>query len=287
MGGESAESVTPYIQRVQPNVLTNLPPRVAKGEHMLDIRLFAETSEKSDRPNVRVRVPEGFSIIGGGAKVDWNGSDAGQLLVASIPEDEHTWFAESKAHAVSSPATITAYAIAIANPRGEHWQVAYFRNTNGPGSRPTAVVRIEEGFVLTGGGARVVTNDEVGQLLVASFPRDSVSWEARSKDHIVSSPGTLTACAIGVKAKTSTTFPQTKIFTATSPQSDAPQITLTVDDHFIITGGGARINWHDPEPGNLLVASSPQGQNAWFVRSKDHAAVSPASITAFAVTIPA
>jgi hypothetical protein len=254
---------------------------------MVVIHLFSATSEQSDRPSVQVHVPEGFSIIGGGAHVDWNGTDPGQLLVASIPEDERTWYAESKAHSVSSPSTITAYALALENPQGRLWQVEHFSATDGPASRPSAVVRVEDGFVLTGGGARVTTNDNIGQLLVSSFPSDSVSWEGRSKDHQVASAGTLTVRAIGVKSKTSTPFPNTRIFTATSPVSDAPLITVTAAGNFTLTGGGAQVNWHDPEPGNLLVASNPQGQNAWFARSKAHRVSSPASITTYAIAIQA
>jgi len=248
------------------------------------LRLFAATSEPASHPSVEVDVPEDFSIVGGGAEVNWNGSDPGNLLVASFPVDGRKWRASSKDHAVPSPASLTAYAIAIENPGGKLWDVRIFTQSSPVSTRPIASVALDSGYTLTGGGA-LAEADGAGQLLTASFPSSSVSWEARSKDHLVPAQGRLTAFAIGVRGRNGQKFPPTRIFAGTSDIAPHPSLLESVDQGYVCTGGGARVNWADPQPGNLLWASAPHGQNAWFGASKDHVVSSPASISVFAIAL--
>jgi hypothetical protein len=63
-------------------------------------------------PTNQVSVNTGYTLIGGGAKVDWTGY--GNLLVDSYPS-VNFWYVASKDHIWSSPARITAYAIGIQN----------------------------------------------------------------------------------------------------------------------------------------------------------------------------
>jgi hypothetical protein len=251
----------------------------------IKLRLFSATSAASDQPQVQVKVPDGYSVIGGGAHADWNGTDPGQLLIWSYPQDEHTWFAASKAHSVSSPMTLTAYAIAIENPGGNRWDVMITSSTSSASSRPTATATVASGYVMTGGGARAELIG-AGQLLVASFPSSDKTWEARSKDHSVAQPVTITAYVIGLKSKSSAfKLPPVQLTSAQSSESDAPSVVVNVADGCAITGGGARTTWADPSPGNLLVASNPLGQNAWSARSKAHSVTSPAAVVAYALYV--
>jgi hypothetical protein len=75
----------------------------------LTIQIYIKTSDFSQFPGVRIEVPDGFRILGGGAKTNWEG--AGNLLTASFPQDRHTWIAQGKDHRRSDPETITAGSI--------------------------------------------------------------------------------------------------------------------------------------------------------------------------------
>ena len=61
-------------------------------------------------PSVAVQLDPGWSLSGGGAFDDWTGD--GNLLTASFPQGEG-WVASGKDHKVSSPASITAFAIGL------------------------------------------------------------------------------------------------------------------------------------------------------------------------------
>ena len=86
----------------------------------LQIQTFTAKSGVTAHPSVQVTVPAGYKILGGGALDNWTG--AGSLLTASYPLNDHTWFVAGKDHEISSPASITAYAIALHDPNDE-WDV--------------------------------------------------------------------------------------------------------------------------------------------------------------------
>src|SRR5215813_3149380 len=161
----------------------------------LTIQLFTATSGVAPHPSVEVSVPPGYKIVGGGAFDHWSG--AGNLLTASFPKSTNTWAVAGKDHEIPSPASITAFALALHDPNNE-WDVLIKRETSDPAPHPTAVAILPDGYVLTGGGAFVDWHG-AGNLLTASFPNSDRSWEARSKDHDVSDPAAITAFAIGIK----------------------------------------------------------------------------------------
>jgi hypothetical protein len=51
---------------------------------------------------------------------------------------------------------------------------------------------------MVGGGAEVHWHDP-GNMLTASYPNDSNDWTAQSKDHLKSSPATITAYAVEIQ----------------------------------------------------------------------------------------
>jgi vibriolysin len=137
---------------------------------------------------------------------------------------------------------------------------------------------------LTGGGA-FVDWQGAGNLLTASFPNSSSSWEARSKDHDVSDPSRITAYAIGLRPRSASVHLHTIIVNSTGPVQPHPtaQVCLpAATPPWIVSGGGALDNWNGA--GNLLTASYPQ-ENCWLAAGKDHKDPSPASITAYAIGI--
>jgi hypothetical protein len=244
----------------------------------LNVQLFTATSGLTAHPSVDVHIPNTFKIIGGGAFDHWSG--AGNLLTASYPKDLHTWFAAGKDHEDSSPATITAFAIAIADPNNE-WDVIIESETSNPEAHPQAEANLPRGYTLTGGGAFVDWHG-AGNLLTASFPNSNSSWEVRSKDHDISDPSRITAYAIGLKPRSASVHLHTIIRNATGPVQPHPTAQVCLDPGWILSGGGALDNWNGA--GNLLTASYPQG-GCWLAAGKDHKDPSPSSITVYAIGI--
>jgi hypothetical protein len=253
----------------------------------VEVRVFANsTGPGSDLDTTVVEVPADWSIIGGGATTNWVMPQPGQLLTSSYPLDEHHWVATSKAHSVSFPAMLSAFAIAIHNPGGRLYDVKIFARrstTNADTSSMSASV--DAGYAMTGGGAQTVTAG-VGQLLTASYPSSDTVWTANSKAHTVSSPGDIVAYAIGVKSKTGSPFPKvTRVASAASAPGEYPQNTLNVAASFILTGGGAWVQYATPV-GCLLTGSVPVGSFGWFAQAKDHSAADPTcTMTVFVLGI--
>jgi vibriolysin len=242
----------------------------------LQIQTFTRTSGVTAHPFIEVPVPQGFKILGGGAFDHWTG--AGSLLTASYPLNANTWFAAGKDHEISSPAAITAYAIALHDPNDE-WDVHIKSEPSNPAPHPQAIAVLPAGYVLTGGGAFVNWHG-AGNLLTASFPTSDTSWEVRSKDHDISDPSQITAYAIGIRPKHNGKKLHHEIRREKGAVAAHPTAHVQLDSGWSLSGGGALDDWHGA--GNLLTASFPQGES-WVAFGKDHKESSPAAITAYAI----
>ena len=249
----------------------------------VEVKLFANSSQLAAHPIVVVEVPPDWSIIGGGATTSWNGTDAGNLLVSAYPLDKHHWIASSKDHSVSSPAVLTAYAVAIKNPQQGLYDVKIFaQQSSGQTDNPSASVLVDSSYQMTGGGAKAETGGP-GLLLTASYPSSDRGWTTIAKAHSVSSPGSVTAYAIGVKSKTSKPFPPvTRFPSATSGGSLSPESTINVSSGFILTGGGAEVQYSDTV-GCLLTETSPKGNFGWSGKAKAHSVPSTCTMTVFSL----
>ena len=98
---------------------------------------------------------------------------------------------------------MTVYTIGILEPffslnnrkidEQEIWDVVITESTSGTAAHPSAMASVPDGYVCVGGGA----NDQwdgYGNLLTGTFPSDDGrSWTASGKDHVVSSPASITA----------------------------------------------------------------------------------------------
>jgi len=245
---------------------------------LINIQLFAVTSGVAPHPSIELPVPAGYKIVGGGATDNWNG--AGNLLTASYPKGPNTWFAAGKDHEQSSPASITAYALALHDPNNE-WDVIITEQTSDSAPHPQAVATLPDAYTLTGGGAFVDWHG-AGNLLTASFPNTDHSWEARSKDHDVSDPSRITAYAIGARPRSGDKKLMNFIASATGASASHPNAQVCSDPEWSLSGGGAFDQWRGA--GNLLTASYPNGR-CWYALGKDHIHSSPAAITAYAIGI--
>jgi hypothetical protein len=160
-----------------------------------------QTSNPAAHPQASAGVPAGFTMIGGGFRINWP-PGAGNLATASFPEFGEVWTARSKDHFVGSPCTIDTFSVALKTQLPNLGKVERGENTSVSGSaaHPSTAVQLAAGFALTGIGAEVRFT-EPGSLLWRLEPRaGSVQGAtAASKDHTASSPATIKAWAIGIR----------------------------------------------------------------------------------------
>ncbi|MBM4186894.1 MAG: hypothetical protein FJ206_06210 [Gemmatimonadetes bacterium] len=195
--------------------------------------MAAAASAPSNRPTATATLPAGYLVTGGGCWVDWQraAQPAGNLLTGSYPDETslRSWICEAKDHLGPNPAVVHAYAIGIRAVSGPAPAVVITKVTSGVGPAPSIRATVAPGYEVTGGGARAevyrmaslaaprtttrslanrtvpgVAPPDSGVLLTASFPvvglaSAATGWEARAKDHGVSSPGSVTAFVIGIK----------------------------------------------------------------------------------------
>lgn len=254
-------------------------PPAGRGAAMppIKIKIVSESGIAGDLSEAQACAMPGWKVIGGGAEV--HADVAGGLLTASYPEG-NCWRAQSKAHQVSDEQRVVAYAILLYDPKNE-WDVAVEQATGETAAHPMAQVRVRDGYAMTCGGARVNWTG-AGNLLTASFPATDTVWEARSKDHGASDPATITAYAIGIRARNGQA-PKTFVQTSVSSVKPHPAKGETLPEEWTLSGGGARTNWHGA--GNLLWASYPSDERSWRAAGKDHVDPSPASVSVFVIGI--
>ena len=161
------------------------------------------TSAFASHPDVTATVPAGFVLAGGGLKVNWSG--AGNLATASAPSGANGWRARSKDHYTASPATATAYAIGI---NGSIPGVGIITNivnggTSGVAAHPAFTQTLTSGYALSGCGAFVNWTGN-GNLLWKLRPTSPAAGQAAcsaaSKDHLLSSPASISSYSIGLRA---------------------------------------------------------------------------------------
>jgi hypothetical protein len=188
----SPASIVAYCIVAQMKNKTPIPTGVYK--------IVSQTSNVAAHPTQQVNLPDGFSLVGGGARANYRGQ--GSLLFASYPTPGMDgWVGSSKDHLKSDPASIIVWAIGL--------EQSFLRNANmlsnltsnettsAIASHPHHTVVIPN-FHMTGGGARVNWNG-LGNLLTASFPQDRQTWVARGKDHLQPDPSTITTYAVGFR----------------------------------------------------------------------------------------
>lgn len=251
----------------------------------IHIEIHAQTSDFTQHPGVRIEVPMGYRILGGGAIVNWHGQ--GNLLTGIYPDGDRVWVATSKDHKEPSPASVTGYCIAGRMKNGTRISsddYVIVRQDSVPANHPSTEVVLPSGWILVGGGARANWSG-VGSLLFASHPGGDNSWIAAAKDHISPDIATVSAYAIGVKKSF---LDRVGLMVNRKEQTSGtatahPRVSCVLEQGFRLLSGGARTNWKGE--GNLLTASFPQDRHTWVALGKDHIKSDPSTITAWAVGI--
>lgn len=250
----------------------------------LEIKILSYDSDRAAHPGIDIAVPQGYRILGGGARVNWFGQ--GSLLTSIWPNNYQYWSATAKDHILPDHATVSAYAIIGRMSNGQpisNDDYIIVEQTSVPASHPQTQVVLPYGFTLVGGGARVNWSGE-GNMLTASYP-DGNSWVARAKDHQKSSVATVTAFAIGLRdsflASHGIRVQQKRVTSGTG--TSWPSTSCSLDYGYRLLSGGAETHWYGA--GQLLTASFPQDRHTWTVSSKDHDSPDFGHVTAHCVGI--
>ncbi|AXT50733.1 hypothetical protein D1818_07785 [Aquimarina sp. BL5] len=178
--------------RLKDNDGNYIPPNVLKNY----IKVVSKTSSIASQPETSIQLPSGYTLISGGAKVNWSGR--GNLLTGSFPFG-NGWKATSKDHEKSSPASITVYAIGIANNIPNFGSIRTTRNsdceytTSGVESASVSLSSSQNDYVACGGGASASYNG-FGRMLYAIGVGNG-----NSKDHLRADGGNTCAYLLAIK----------------------------------------------------------------------------------------
>ncbi|GLZ00659.1 hypothetical protein [Actinoplanes sp. NBRC 103695] len=181
-------------------------PRTKLKESLLYTRA---TGAESNHPRAIAGVPDGFTMVGGGFRVNWP-PGAGNLVTGSFCGDldtTHDWEARSKDHITPSPCTIDVWSVAIRSTLGVGGHVFRVdrridrRTSTDLVSHPFAELVFEGAHVLTGVGAKARV-EEPGQLIwrlepTAAGGRPGVT--GGSKDHQLALKSIISVSALGIR----------------------------------------------------------------------------------------
>ncbi|MFN0181681.1 MAG: hypothetical protein ACKVZ0_22965 [Gemmatimonadales bacterium] len=219
-----------------PARLTGYLIQLDDATNRFDVRVVETVSPVSTHPTVRATLPAGYVLAGGGCLVDWRSTPEmmGNLLTGSYPDevDRVSWICEAKQHLAANPAAVRAYVVGIRARSGLQPLLTITKATSAVGAAPRVQAMMAPHHQVTGGGARaevwraatiaglgrrtgfvrsptappVRAVPDSGVLLTGSFPvlaqgsspLAAIGWEARGKDHGVSSPGTVTAYVVAL-----------------------------------------------------------------------------------------
>lgn len=138
----------------------------------------------------------------------------------------------------------------------------------------------EQGYKIVGGGAQVLYGGH-GALLTASYPESATKWVAVAKDMKEPDPSSINVCVIQLYDPNNQWDVQ--VFSSESSLGGITQAQVSIPDDYVMTGGGARVNWTGE--GNYLTASYPSSLDTWEARSKEHYEPDPATLDVYAIGI--
>lgn len=152
---------------------------------------------------------------------------------------------------------------------------------------PTASCGVDSDFVLVGGGAEVIGEENPGALLTASYPDLGLtSWTASSKDDRISYLNSVRPYSIGLRlagVSASTLRSNMRVVMAHSAPAEHPAVSAALPAGFVLIGGGAKANWSGE--GQMLTSTYPIDSTHWFAASKDHLAAEVGTVDSYAIGI--
>ena len=179
-----------------PAAITVFAVTLYDPENIWETKVFSNTWGKDHLPTAKVEVPPEYVMVGGGAKVNYDGS--GNMLTESYPVTENTWAAASKDQGWADPATVTVYAVGLKSklPNFSRPRTEITKSDSPSLAFPTATISSGKG-IMTGGGAKV-NPSRWGSFMTASYPKNEHTWNASSKEHIWESPAVITTYRLGL-----------------------------------------------------------------------------------------
>jgi len=250
------------------------------------VRIFKASGDERHQHNVEktARTDSDMIVVGGGAVAKWTGN--GAMLTASYPDVGMSgWTGSSKDHSVPDPHKLSIYALGLkvhGMTREEllnHMCVIVV--TSPVCAHPEARAELPPDYLVLGGGFKVDWKG-YGNLATASFPSSLTSWTARSKDHEVSDPASLTVFAIGIRRHLPVGTVETHIQKVDSGRESHPSARATVHPGFTLTGGGSEVHWEGS--GNMLWKLRPS-EHGFSSGAKDHDVPDPATISVYSVAM--
>jgi hypothetical protein len=280
---------------------TRKGPSILLENEKLQLDYYAYTTPESQQHwEVSAVLPpdarDGAIVVGGGGWAQGHETSAGAFLTCSCPtRDLDGWVVASKDHAEATDAhqlSVYLLALRIEGMRRDDLRrvVQIFEaHSAAPQAYPTAEVLVEASHAVLSGGFWVDWHGE-GNLATASFPNAAGNgWIAKSKEHIKSSPATISAYAIGIKKilpGAVSVVPH--IDQATSSRAAHPTMEVSLNPVYLLTGAGAQVHWGGE--GNMLTRIEPivDGQPRPVVQNvrasaKDHVKSDPSTVTVYAV----
>lgn len=251
----------------------------------ISTRLYQCKATAATNNNYFIQCPveSGRVVVGGGAEIVGTPSP-GALLYNSFG-NATGWYASSKAHYYSGPHQLRVYAIGLklVNYSVAQLQNAISYNIASASQQlqhaPISLAYRPAGYITLGGGALAYWNGSGGlndgQLIYKSFPTpDGAIWIAQSKDHVVSSLGTVSAEIISMpQCPPNLGYCLTSIVSSTNGTSGNGYYSISLTNSAsdsLLTGVGGNINFQ----GNGRMFSQlypfPTASGTAVSTSKDH-----------------
>ena len=250
------------------------------------VQLFKKQGHDMRQHNIDMTagIDNDMVVVGGGAVARW--TESGALLTASYPMREmNGWIGSSKDHMVAHPHELDVYALGLkvqGMTREELFRHMYVAVSTSPVCpHPEARANLPPDYLVLGGGFKVDWHG-AGNLATASFPSSLHSWTARSKDHEVSDPSSITVYAIGIHRDLPVGTVETHIQRVDSGFAQHPLSFANVQPGFTLTGGGAEAHWETV--GNLLWKLRPTDYG-FEGGSKDHDIAEPCVLSVYSVAM--
>jgi hypothetical protein len=251
-----------FLVRWSPNSVGDLPPTV------VGFLVTGATAENPPKPGDEV--PYGGLVIVLKRTALASGPELYPAVTVVINTTKQP--GQESAEAVPRPPAV---------PETPPLSVKTFSQIGPQVQHPEASVTVEQEYKVIADGARVNWQESPRNLLTASYPDGSRKWVARAKDHVNPSAATIEAWAVALHDPKDEW--EVEIFRKDSTPAQHPDVQVTVDPGFVMTGGGAQAHWH--AEGSLLTASCPVGRETWQAQSKDHFRPEAVTLTTYAIGI--
>lgn len=283
-----AASFLPCREVFASNIGNSIPgPIIKDASGLITTQIFYYRSFKPRQHFFEYEVDSAGDMVavGGGVVGIEN---PGALVFASHPNDDMSaWMIGTKDHNEAAKYWVTGYAIGMkieGMTKAELVESMFVaKQESGHASHPTAITSLPPEYTLLGGGVKVEW-DGAGNLVTATYPTSSNTWEARSKDHGTLDSGDLTVYAIGIKRNLPVGNIRSMYTITQSQVAQHPTANAKLPGGYALTGGGAFVDWHGD--GNLIWKLEPyinQYEQGFIAASKDHGTPDPASIRVYAL----